>query len=145
VNRFRELIGEIIHSCGVLEFVTNLSIKRLGKDSLLSNEIITLSFVRRIRILRDLLHERTPLRHEEVDSLCDELLEFANLRNAVAHNPIATYDWDNEDAESFIVRPKFDSSEYNKITEAELQPLPERLRAATHKLALWVPESTIHS
>jgi hypothetical protein len=132
--RFRELIGEIIHGCGVLEFLTNHSIKQLGKDSRLSNEIITFSFSRRIRILRDLLHERAGLPPETVDSLCDELLEIAKLRNAVAHNPIAT-DVDDKDASPFIaiVRHKFDLFKLDKITEAELQFIAKRVHEAMQR------------
>jgi hypothetical protein len=132
--RFRELVGGIIHLCGMLEFMTNRVIKQLGRDSLLSNEIITLSFGRRIKILRDLLRERSPWPPETVDSLCDELSKIAEFRNKVAHNPIAT-DIDNEDAGPFIaiVRHKFDPFELDKITEAELQLLAKQVQETVQR------------
>jgi hypothetical protein len=140
-DRFRELIGGIIHACGALELLTNHAIRSLGKDSLLSREITTLPFRRRIRILRDLLHERTTLRREDVDLLCDELSKIAENRNVVAHNPIATDDKDRSWC-ILVVRHKFDPPEVEKVTEADLQLLLKRVGEAMNRLARSVPESS---
>jgi hypothetical protein len=143
-DRFRQLIGGIIHVCGVLEFLTNDSIKRLGEDSLLSNEIITLPFQRRIRILRDLLHDRSTWSPETVDSLCNELSEIAKLRNEVAHNPIGT-DVDDKNAKPFIsvIRHKGDTFEHVQISEAQIQLLANRVHEALQRwLRLFGGESS---
>jgi len=139
-GRFQELVGQIIHACGLLEWATDLSIKQLGKDPLLVREIVQLTFTRRIKILRELLHERTELSDEDVNSLCAELEEIDNLRNKVAHNPIASVNRPPKDVESFILaRRKFDPPEEYTISEAELEPLPKRAFVAMGKLLRSMP------
>jgi chemotaxis protein CheY-P-specific phosphatase CheC len=88
VLQFAQLVGAITHGCCSLEMLTNNAIKRLGKDPIFSKEIVTLSWGRRIKILRDLLHDRTKLSREDVNSLCDEISKIAQDRNVIAHNPI---------------------------------------------------------
>src|SRR2546427_4370560 len=92
---FAELIGKIVHNCGVLEFFTNNSIRALSKanDTPSFDEIISMAFSRRIRILRKLLR-KSKILTPEIDSLLTEILEVAKDRNLVAHNPIAS---DNKD------------------------------------------------
>jgi hypothetical protein len=133
IDDFSELIGAIVHGCGTLESLTNQAIKNLGTDSLLASEIITLSFRRRIRILRDLLCERKKLAAQHVDSLCNDLYEIANLRNKVAHNPIAE-DIDNAKSCILVVRNKFDPPQVEKLTEADLQKLLKQIKNATNRL-----------
>jgi len=86
IDLFPILIGRIIHGCGVLELLTDDMINDLGRDSILSKEIVSLDFGRRINILRELLYERTSLQAEDVDSLCNDLSRIAEDRNIIAHN-----------------------------------------------------------
>src|SRR6266481_4332168 len=121
IDDFSELIGAIIHGCGTLESLTNQAIKNLGTDSLLASEIITLSFRRRIRILRDLLCERKKLAAQHVDSLCNDLYEIAK-------------DIDNAKSCILVVRNKFDPPQVEKLTEADLQKLLKQIKNATNRL-----------
>jgi hypothetical protein len=89
-SRFKELVGEVVSTCGLIEFATNALIDQLGKDRLLGNEIMRLSFDRRIRVLRDLVLDRTNLTADDIEPLCKQLSRIASERNMVAHNPIGT-------------------------------------------------------
>ena len=140
VFQFAELVGMIIHACGSLEMLTNNAIKRLGKDPLVSRKMVKLRFSRRIKILRDLLHDRTKLSREDVDSLCDEFSKIAQDRNVIAHNPIVSDD--EKGPAILVVRHKFDPPQYEKVTEPELQHLLMRVHAAVNRFAQLVPEST---
>ena len=83
-----EVVGEIIGRCGTVEWLINALIQLLGKDPLLVTEITRLPLARRIRVLRDLLLDRTTLPPSEIKSLCAELRNVAEDRNVIAHNPI---------------------------------------------------------
>jgi len=144
-DSFPELIGKVVHHCGALEFLTNNAIRSLGKDSLLSSEIIKLPFSRRVEVLRELLKQRTKLTVSEVRSLCDDLSNIARERNAVAHNPIVS---DNEDGEGsehiMVIRHTPERAEIKKtITRAELVDLVARTNKALREVARLIPSSTV--
>ncbi len=87
---FPTLIGKFIHHCGSLEFFINNSIRSYATDLLLSNDAIKSSLYKRIVLLRQLLHERSKIKKEDIDSLCDELHKIREQRNMIAHNPIVS-------------------------------------------------------
>ena len=129
VEQFSKLVEKINLNCGVLEMLTNLQIHSLGQDSILSKELVTLEFVRRIKVLRQLLHERTKLPAKEIDSLCDYLSRIAADRNVVAHPPVATDD--EHDTNLHIVgRQPSDFFTGKVFTEKHLNNLYERTREA---------------
>ena len=88
VDRFSELIGICIKSCGMLEFHVNHFIKSLGKDPILVEHVTKLVLNRRINVLRDLMLDQPELTAPEVNSLCNELEKIAKDRNVIAHNPV---------------------------------------------------------
>ena len=85
---FPTLIGKFIHHCGVLEFFTNNSIRAYARDPLLSADAIKSSFYKRIILLRQLLYDRSDIKKNDIDFLCDKLDEIRIERNIIAHNPI---------------------------------------------------------
>lgn len=124
-NRFVELIGTVIKTCGLLEWQINVFIKNSSKDRILAKHVIKLPLSRRIGILRDLMLDRPGLTTSEVDSLCKELVKIAEHRNVVAHNPVTV------SAE----RPKIvDVSKRKEFREADLAALHTRTRLALGNL-----------
>ena len=89
-QNFPELIGQIIHNCGLIEHTTNHLIQCIASDRVLAKEIvyIRLPFERRVKVLRELMLDRTPFSPDEIKSLCKELSDVVKERNDVAHNPI---------------------------------------------------------
>jgi hypothetical protein len=77
VDRFSELIGTVIKTCGLLEFHINFFIKNSSKDSILAKHAVKLPLSRRIQILRDLMLDRPELMASEVKSLCNDLEKIA--------------------------------------------------------------------
>ena len=88
VDRFSELIGTVIKTCGMIELQINHLIKSLGKDPILVKHVIKLPLNRRIQVLRDLMLDQPELTTPEVKSLCKELKKIAEDRNVIAHNPV---------------------------------------------------------
>jgi hypothetical protein len=88
VERFVELIGTVIKTCGLLEWQINHFIKSSSKDPILAKHVVQLPLRRRIDVLRDLMLTRPELAAPEVKSLCKELVKIAEARNVVAHNPV---------------------------------------------------------
>jgi hypothetical protein len=131
---FAELLGNILHDFGVVEFQTNLLIQALGKDSILSDEIVKLNLGRRIKILRRLLHERTQAPEGEIDSVCDDFAKLATERNAIAHNPVAT-DMDGSNPHIIDVRQISDLAKGKELSEKDLQDLRERTGKALRTLS----------
>lgn len=100
---FPTLIGKFIHHCGALEFFINNSIRSYATDLLLSNDAIKSSLYKRIVLLRQLLHERSEIKKNDVDSLCNELDEIRKQRNIIAHNPIVSTKPNGSGTEEILV------------------------------------------
>jgi hypothetical protein len=101
---FAELVGRIIHNCGVLELFTNNTIRALSKDSVLFTEIVRMNFARRVRVLKSLL-TRSNLLTPELESLFNEILQISQQRNIIAHNPIASDSPEGTGSYILIVEP----------------------------------------
>ena len=86
------LIGQAIHHCGALELRVNNGILALAKDNLLAEHIVTYPFSKRIILLRKLLIDRSKMKPDDITWLCKELSQISEMRNQVAHNPIASDD-----------------------------------------------------
>jgi hypothetical protein len=124
VDRFSELIGTVIKSCGMLEFHVNHFIKSLGKDPILVKHVTKLLLNRRINVLRDLMLDQPELTAPEVNSLCDELEKIAKDRNLIAHNPVVISAQPDGpkivDLRSGVSQPK-------EFAEAELEAFHKRI------------------
>jgi hypothetical protein len=88
VERFSELIGTVIKTCGLLEWHISFFIRALSTDPILANHILKLPLGRKIQVLRDLMLAQPDLTAPEVKSLCNELEKIAEDRNVIAHSPI---------------------------------------------------------
>ena len=123
---FVELVGTIIHNCGVLEFFTNNIIRALSTESEYAR-IIWLQFARRIRELRRLLRTKGLLT-DDLISLLQEMRAIADDRNLVAHNPIAS-----DGTSSYILLVQRTSTfppDIDRLDSSWLQAMAERsLRA----------------
>ncbi|MGW8258226.1 MAG: hypothetical protein ACWGMZ_12125 [Thermoguttaceae bacterium] len=86
---FITLIGKAIHHCGVLEFFVNNEIRHLATDKLHAQKTF-IPFGKRIKLLKDLLKDRSSLKPDEISSLCNDLKAIPEIRNKIAHNPIAS-------------------------------------------------------
>jgi hypothetical protein len=75
-KEFTKLTGIFIHHCGALEFLVNNSIKAFATDTILSSELISSPFYKRIKLLRIILKERTDIDSGVINSLCNELDEI---------------------------------------------------------------------
>jgi len=100
---FSTLIGRFIHHCGALEFLTNNSIKAFATDQVLSAAAIKSPLYKRVVLLRQLLHDRSDINTDDIDSLCDELDEIRKKRNIVAHNPIVSTKPNESGTEEILV------------------------------------------
>lgn len=100
---FPTLTGKFIHHCGALEFFINNSIRTYATDLLLSTVVIKSSLYKRIVLLRQLLHERSDINKDDIDSLRDELDEIRKQRNIIAHNPIVSTKPNGSGTEEILV------------------------------------------
>jgi len=127
---FSQLVGNIFKSFGAIEYRTNRLIESLTKDDeiLPKEEILKLSFERRIKILSRLLRKRTQMPADEIDSLVENLKDLAKKRNVIAHNPVAT----NAQGNSFIIHIREASDPEGKVFygEEDLLDLLGRARQA---------------
>jgi hypothetical protein len=133
-EHFAELLGKIMHNCGLLEFLTTLEIDWLANDSLLSDEIGRLNFVRRINVLGELLHKRTSLPAKEIKSLCKQLRSIADRRNEIAHNPILSDDTNGTKFYIMVARGILDRGKDKRVTEKDLNILLDQTREALTKM-----------
>jgi hypothetical protein len=131
-EEFAQLIGAIIHNCGILELLTNDQFHALGRDETLSKEVVTLNLDRRIKLLRQLLHERSNLPTERVDSLCDQLSRIAAERNMIAHNPIASTGVRSRNPHIVVLRGMTDISKAKVLNEHDLDEILQRTREAVN-------------
>ncbi len=100
---FQTLIGRFIHNCGALEFLINNSIRAYATDSLLSIDAIKSPLYKRIVLLRQLLHKRSDINKEYIDSICDKLDKMRIKRNILSHNPIMSTKPDKSGTEEILV------------------------------------------
>jgi len=141
---FTTLIGRFIHHCGALEFFTNNSIRAFAKDPLLSNNLIKSPLYKRIALLRQLLKDRSNIKEDDIDSLCDELDEIRKQRNIVAHNPFVSTKPNGTGTEEILVlryKPEgVDSPE--KLTKKDIIELVEKTKQLMVRFAELIPEAT---
>jgi hypothetical protein len=130
-HSFEKLIGQIVSNCGTLEVLTNSLIHSLGKDPVLTHEIMDLPFGRRISILRKLMLTRTSLSHPEVEILCQELKRIAEERNLITHNPIY-----HQDAALYVgvMRGFYGDPNRKRLNEADLEKVFKRTQHAIENL-----------
>ncbi len=141
---FPTLVGRFIHHCGALEFFTNNAIKALASDAVLSAEAIKSPFFKRIHLLRRLLHARTELQDDDIDSLCNELDEVRQRRNVVAHNPIVSKEPDQTGSESILVvrhKPEGMISQ-EEMSREELASLVKQTNQLMTKFVRLFPSAT---
>lgn len=127
-EKFANLIGRILVNCGILEYLTIVSIEKLETDSKRADEILGKLFKGRIKELRQLLHVRTKLPTEQIDSLCDQLSRVAGDRNDIAHNPIISDDVNGANPRIAVVRRMSDLFNGKVVTDKNLESLLERSR-----------------
>jgi hypothetical protein len=136
VDRFSELLGSVIETCGLLEWQINFFIKLLSKHPILAKHVIKLPLRRRIQVLRDLMLDRPELTAAEVKSLCKDLEKIAEDRNVIAHNPVAiSAEWGGPK----ILGPD-DSEEFS---EADLEAFHKRTTDALGKLIAMMSKPTM--
>lgn len=141
---FPTLIGRFIHHCGALEFFTNNSIRAFSTDPLLSVDAIKSPLYKRIVLLRQLLHDRSDINKDDIDSLCDELDEIRKQRNIVAHNPIVSTKPNESGTEEILVlryKPAGVTSP-DKITEEDVAKLVEQTNQLMIRFAQLIPAAT---
>jgi len=142
-KEFIKLTGTFIHHCGALEFLINNTIRALSTDEILSSEVISSQFYKRINLLRFLLKQRTDIDSDVIDSLCDELDEIRIKRNIVAHNPILSTKPDNTgEMQILVIRHK--PSEVvipEKLTKDDISGLVNKTNNLVLKLTELIPES----
>jgi len=97
------LVGRLIHHCGALELLVNNSLIQLSYDRILAAEATKAPLVRRIVSLRRLLHDRTDVPDDAIETLCDSLDAIRKKRNMVAHNPIVSAERDPDVPETILV------------------------------------------
>jgi hypothetical protein len=120
-ERFTELIGNVIKTCGLLEWQINFFIKTSSNDRILAKHVLKLPLSRRIEVLRDLMLDRPGLTASEVKSLCKELVKISEDRNVIAHNPVTI--------SAKPHGPKIvDASKRKEFKEADLEALHTRAR-----------------
>ena len=143
-KEFSTLIGRFIHHCGALEFLTNNSISAFATDPLLATDAIKSPLYKRIDLLRQLLHDRSDINEDDIDSLCDELDEMRKQRNIVAHNPIMSTKPNDPDTEEILVfrfKPVGIISS-DKVTKEDVTKLVEQTRKLLIRFVELIPEST---
>jgi hypothetical protein len=101
-DTFPEMIGKIIHNCGVLEFFTN-NITRALCDEVTFEKALKTGFKRRLSILERLLREENKL-SPEMAALIKEMKKLADDRNVIAHNPIASDDPEGKNSYILLFR-----------------------------------------
>ena len=141
---FEKLIGMFIHQCGGLELLTNNCIRAFATDSLLSTDAIKSSFTKRIDLLRKLLHDRSNISKDEINSICDELKKICEKRNIVAHNPIMSKT-PNGSGIKEILNLRYSPSEVtipNKLTKGDISKLLSQTTKLLKKIGELIPEST---
>ena len=139
---FPTLIGKFIHHCGVLEFLTNNSIKALSTDPILSSKFIQSSFYNRIFLLRHLLYERSNIGKNEIDTICDELDEIRKQRNIVAHNPIL-FNKADDNGMILVIRYKpYEVHHPEKLTKKDIEKLVGQTAELVNKISKLLPDST---
>jgi len=122
---FEKLIGMFIHQCGGLELLTNNCIRAFATDPLLSTDAIKSSFTKRIDLLRKLLHDRSDISKDEINSICDELKIICEKRNIVAHNPIMSTKPNGSGIKEILIL-RYSPSEVtipNKLTKGDISKL----------------------
>ena len=133
VERFSELIGTVIKTCGMLEWQINFFIKTRSKDPILAKHVVKLPLSRRIQVLRDLMLDRPELTAPEVKSLCNDLEKIAKDRNVIAHNPVVISAEPHGPKILDFVH-SHDVSEPKEFTEADLEALHKRTTDALGNL-----------
>ena len=124
LERFQNLIGEIISTCGLLESMINGFIATLATDPILAETIgRSPSWSFRIDVFCQLTLDRTKLPPAEVKGLCQRLKHVGRERNDVAHNPIA----DPDNPHIVVLR---DMPNIKELHEADLEQQLTRARAA---------------
>lgn len=88
LDQFSCVVGKVIKSCGMVEVHVNHFIKSPGKDQTLVKHITRLELSCRLKVLRDLMFEESELKRSEVQFLYKKLIEIAEERNIIAHNPV---------------------------------------------------------
>jgi len=127
-ERFSQLVGNIIHNCGVLEFLTIRSIQTLETDPKRADKMLERQFRGRIDELRQLLQAKTGLPAAKINSLCAQLSTVATERNKVAHNPVASDDKHGTNPRIIVVRRVSDLANGEVLTEEDLTELRELTR-----------------
>jgi hypothetical protein len=136
---FAELVGRIIHNCGVLELFTNNTIRALSKDSVLFTEIVRMPFAKRVRVLKNLL-TRSNLLTPELESLFKEILQISQQRNIIAHNPIASDNPEGTGSYILIVeRGSIFPPEIDRLDRARLETIANRSRDAMTNFLRLLP------
>ncbi len=138
---FPTLVGRFIHHCGSLEFLTNNAIKALATDAVLSADAINSPFFKRIVVLRRLLHDRSDINDDDIDSLCDELDVVRKHRNVVAHNPIVSKVPNQSGSETIlVVRHKPEGIHISEeMTRDEVARLVEQTNKLMRRFVQLVP------
>lgn len=140
---FPTLIGRFIHQCGALELLINNSIRAYATDSLLSTNAIKSPLYKRIVLLRQLLHERSDIKEDDIDSLCDELDEMRKNRNIVAHNPIVSTTRDGSGTEDILVlRYKPAGVTTDTISMENIAKLVEQSGQLMVRFSKLIPDAT---
>ena len=140
---FSTLIGRFIHYCGALEFFTNNSIRAFSMDPLLSTNAIKSPLYKRIVLLRQLLHDRSDINKDDIDSLCDELDEIRKQRNIVAHNPFVSTKPNGTGTEEILVlryKPAGVDSP-DKLTKKDVAKLVEQTKQLMIRFAELIPRA----
>jgi len=141
---FEKLIGMFIHQCGGLELLTNNCIRAFATDPLLSTDAIKSSFTKRIDLLRKLLHDRSDISKDEINSICDELKIICEKRNIVAHNPIMSTKPNGSGIKEILIL-RYSPSEVtipNKLTKGDISKLLSQTTKLLKKIGELIPEST---
>ena len=141
---FPTLIGGFIHNCGALELFINNTIRAFATDSLLSANLIKSPLYKRIVLLRQLLHDRSCIGKEVIDSLCNELEEIRKQRNIVAHNPFVSTEPNGTGTEEILVlryKPVGVDSP-DKLTKEDVARLVTKTKDLMIKFTKLIPEAT---
>ncbi len=95
-------------------------------------------------LLRQLLHDRSDINKDDIDSLCDELDEIRKQRNIVAHNPIVSTKPNESGTEEILVlryKPTGVTSP-DKLTKEDIAKLVEQTKQLMIRFVKLIPEST---
>ena len=109
----------------------------------MSTNAIKSPLYKRIVLLRQLLHERSDIKEDDIDSLCDELDEMRKNRNIVAHNPIVSTTRDGSGTEDILVlRYKPAGVTTDTISMENIAKLVEQSGQLMVRFSKLIPDAT---